>query len=73
MTSIYLDETDRQRLRRLAEREGRSQADVVRAALVAYEAQVAGDRQFALAGAWEGDGSSVADLTEEELLEGFGR
>ena len=71
-TSIYLEHTDSERLRRLAEREGRSQADVVRAALAAYEAQLGGDRRFALAGAWEGDGTSVADLTDEELLKGFG-
>ena len=45
----------------------------MRAALAAYEAQLGGDRRFALAGAWEGDGTSVADLAEEELLEGFGR
>jgi predicted DNA-binding protein len=72
-TSIYLEDTDTERLRRLAAREGRSQAEIVRAALAAYEVQLVGDRRFALAGAWEGDGTSVADLSEEELLKGFGR
>lgn len=71
-TSIYLDESDVERLRRLAEREGRSQAEIVRAAIAAYEAQAQPDRDFALAGAWEGDGTSVADVPEDELLEGFG-
>jgi predicted DNA-binding protein len=71
-TSIYLEDTDRERLRRLAEREGRSQAEVVREALAAYELQQAGDRRFALTGTWEGDGTSVADVPEEELLRGFG-
>ena len=71
-TSIYLEDADTERLRRLAAREGRSQAEIVRAALAAYEMQLVGDRQFALAGAWEGDGSSVADLSEEVLLKGFG-
>jgi predicted transcriptional regulator len=71
-TSLYLHETDVQRLRRLAQAEGRSQADIVRAAIAQYEAS-AGARQFALAGAWAGDGTSVADIPEEELLQGFGR
>ncbi len=71
-TSIYLDDTDIERLRRLASREGRSQADIVRSALAAYEAQSKPDRNFALARAWEGDGTSVADIPEEELLRGFG-
>lgn len=71
-TSIYLEDIDRERLRRLAEREGRSQAEIVRAALAVYEARQAGNRSFALTGSWKGDGSSVADLAEEELLRGFG-
>lgn len=71
-TSLYLDELDVERLRRLAELEGRSQAEVVRAAIAAYETTRTGWRTFALAGAWEGDGSSVADVSEEELLRGFG-
>jgi hypothetical protein len=44
----------------------------MRAALEAYESRRSGNRRFALAGAWEGDGTSVADIPEEELLEGFG-
>lgn len=71
-TSVYLEEADVQRLRRLADREGRSQAEIVRAAIVAYETQLGADRKFELAGSWEGDGTSVADIPEEVLLEGFG-
>jgi predicted transcriptional regulator len=71
-TSLYLDEVDLERLRRLARREGRSQAEIVRAALAAYEAQLTADRAFALSGAWEGDATSVADASEDELLRGFG-
>lgn len=71
-TSLYLDDTDVERLRRLARREGRSQAEIVRAAIAAYDAQHTPDRSFALAGAWQGDGSSVADIPEEEGLRGFG-
>ncbi len=71
-TSLYLAEADVERLRRLADREGRSQAEIVRAAIAAYESRLEADRAFALAGAWEGDGSSVADVPEAELLRGFG-
>ncbi|MBJ7604334.1 MAG: CopG family transcriptional regulator [Candidatus Dormibacteraeota bacterium] len=72
-TSLYLQEADVDRLRRLAERAGRSQAEIVRTAIAAYEAHLKADSNFALAGAWEGDGTSVADMPEQELLKGFGR
>jgi hypothetical protein len=71
-TSVYLDESDLARLRRLAAQEGRSQAEIVRAAIAAYESQQAAHRLFALTGSWEGDGTSVADISEDELLRGFG-
>jgi len=71
-TSLYLDDSDLARLRRLAAQEGRSQAEIVRAAIAAYESQPAAHRSFALTGPWGGDGSSVADVPEEELLQGFG-
>jgi predicted transcriptional regulator len=71
-TSVYLDDSDVERLRRLAAEEGRSQAEIVRAALSAYEQARTAPRDFALEGAWVGDGSSVADVPEEELLAGFG-
>ena len=71
-TSLYLDDSDLARLRRLAAHEGRSQAEIVRAAIAAYESQRMAHRSFALTGSWEGDGSSVADVSEDELLEGFG-
>jgi hypothetical protein len=64
-TSVDLEEMDRERLRHMATREGCSQAEVVRAALAAYEAQLSGDRRCALTGAWEDDGTSVADLAED--------
>ena len=70
--SLYLDDADLARLERLALREGRSRAEIVRAAIAAYEERCSPDRAFALAGAWEGDGTSVADIPEEELLRGFG-
>ncbi len=72
-TSIYLDDADFERLQRLARTEGRSQAEIVRSAIAAYDAQHKPDRTFAISGAWDGDGTSVADIPEEELLRGFGR
>ena len=69
-TSIYLDDDDVERLRRLAAAEGRSQAEIVRAALSAYEQVRIVPRDFALEDSWSGDGSSVADVSEEELLAG---
>ena len=69
---FYLHETDVLRLRRLAEAEGRSQADIVRSALAKYEASATA-RHFALAGSWAGDGTSIAGIPEAERLDGFGR
>ena len=71
-TSVYLEDSDVERLRRIAAEEGRSQAEIVRAALSAYEQARKLPRAFALEGAWAGDGSSVADVPEEDLLVGFG-
>jgi hypothetical protein len=71
-TSVYLHDSDVERLRRIAADEGRSQAEIVRAALSAYEQARTVPRVFALEGAWSGDGSSVADVPEEDLLAGFG-
>lgn len=71
-TSLYLHDADAARLRRLAAQEGSSQAEIVRKAIGAYEAQRRPDRQFALTASGAGDGCSVADIPEEELLEGFG-
>jgi len=71
-TSVYLEDSDVERLRRIAAEEGRSQAEIVRAALSAYEQARNLPRTFALEGAWAGDGSSVADVPEEDLLVGFG-
>jgi len=45
---------------------------VIRRAIRVYQPERPGDRDFALVGVAEGPGGSVADLTEEELLDGFG-
>lgn len=71
-TSVYLSDELTERLARIARQTGRSQADVLRAALVAYRPPSSANREFALDGCVTGDGSSVADVSEDELLRGFG-
>ena len=71
-TSVYLDEEQAKRVARLAREEGRSQAEILREAVASYQPKQVDDRDFALSGSGRGDGSSIADVPEQELLEGFG-
>lgn len=71
-TSVYLSDELTERLARIARETGRSQAEVLRAAIAAYQPSPPADREFALGGCVTGDGSSVADIGEDELLRGFG-
>lgn len=71
-TSVYLDERLALRLAALAQAEGRSQSEILREAVETYEPRGGQDRNFALAGAGRGDGSSIADVADEDLLKGFG-
>jgi len=71
-TSVYLSSEEATRLAALAKREGTSQAEVIRRAIRTYAPERRCDRNFALAAAAAGPGGSVADLTDAELLEGFG-
>jgi predicted transcriptional regulator len=70
-TSVYLTEREEARLERLSRALGRTKAAIIREAIATYE-PVPPDREFRMAGAGHGPGDSVADLTEEELLDGFG-
>ncbi len=71
-TRVYLDDDQAERLARLAREEGRSQAAVLRDAIATYRPKPSPDRNFALSAVGRGDGTSIADVAEEELLEGFG-
>jgi hypothetical protein len=71
-TSVYLDEDQAQRLARMAREEGRSQAEVLREAVATYQPKSSVDRNFALGGSGHGDGTSIADVPAEDLLESFG-
>ncbi len=51
-TSVYLSDEDRERLARIAERKGESQAWVLREALAAYDASLP-DRNFAIFDMWK--------------------
>lgn len=71
-TSVYLSDDDAERLAQLSKHEGRPQAQIIRDALARYDGPPRGDRNFAMFDTGAGDGRSVADIPEEELLEGFG-
>ncbi len=71
-TSLYLTEEESETLRDLSERLDVSQAKVMQEALAAYDAEQEPDRNFAFAGTFEGDGSSIADVSDAQLMEGFG-
>jgi hypothetical protein len=71
-TSVYLSDDETARLAALAKREGASQAELIRRAIRTYVPERPGDRNFSLIGSAEGPGDSVADLTEVDLLKGFG-
>lgn len=71
-TSVYLDHEHAERLKRAAEAEGRPQAEILRDAIVMYTSRDVLPRTFAMDGVVSIPGLSMADLTEEELLDGFG-
>jgi hypothetical protein len=70
-TSVYLSADIRRRLSWIAEREGISQAEVIRRAIDSYT-PVRHDREFVGARTGDGPGTSIAVVRDEELLEGFG-
>ena len=69
---MYLDDEDAKRLAILAELEGEAQSEVLRKAIRSYVPRPRGPRHFALDGAGEGPGGSIADIDEGVLLKGFG-
>ena len=73
-TSVYLEDAQAERLARLALHEGRSQAEILRAAIAAYEPPAASDRRFEVAAGFSrlDDGRPISQMSESELLEGFG-
>jgi predicted DNA-binding protein len=75
-TSVYLDDEQAQRLARLAREEGRPQAEILREAIAAYRTRSVDDRSFALAAGFcriDDDRRPISEISEDELLAGFGR
>jgi predicted DNA-binding protein len=72
---VYLSERESKRLAELARSEGRSQAEIIREAIVAYVPIAGGDRDFALAAGFariDDDPRPISSIPEDELLAGFG-
>jgi predicted DNA-binding protein len=74
-TSVYLEDAQAARLSRLAKQEGRSRAEILRAAVDAYQPQTSRDRDFALAVGFartDDDARPISEIPEDDLLDGFG-
>ncbi len=71
-TSVYLSEVQAERLARLSKQQRRPQAEIIRDAIAAYAAPRPEERRFSLDGVVVGDGATIADVDEDELLRGFG-
>jgi predicted DNA-binding protein len=74
-TSVYLNDEQADRLARLASQEGRSQAEILREAIAAYQPAPSRDRAFALAAGFrriDPDPRPISEIPESELLDGFG-
>ncbi|MGH8907230.1 MAG: CopG family transcriptional regulator [Egibacteraceae bacterium] len=73
-TSVYLTDDERRHLAWIAKVEQRSQSEVIRAAIARYE-PASPNREFELFNSAErgfGFGDSIADMDDDELLQGFG-
>jgi hypothetical protein len=74
-TSVYLADEQADRLARLARQEGRSQAEILREAIAAYQPAPSRDRDFALGTGFtriDTDARPISEIPEHELLGGFG-
>jgi predicted DNA-binding protein len=74
-TSVYLDDEQAERLARLARQEGRSQAEILREAVDAYEPPASRTRDFELAAGFprvDHDPRPISRIPDSDLLEGFG-
>ena len=75
-TSVYLSDDEKERLAHLARIEGKSQADIIRAAIRQYRCEAQeGKRRFSFVGSASVPGLSareLAQLPDEDLFEGLG-
>ena len=72
-TTLYLPESLKSRLKRVAAQEGRSEAEVIRAALEEYTASRARPRPRLPLVEGKGLDPTLAERVEELLAEGFGQ
>lgn len=75
-TSVYLTERESARLAELARSEGRSQAEIIREAITAYNPAGGGQGEFALAAGFQridNDARPISEIPDDELLDGFGQ
>jgi predicted DNA-binding protein len=70
--TITLDDEQVERIRRMAEAEMKTEDQLIRDIISRYAVESGHERVFAMDGAGRGPGDSVADIPEEELLQGFG-
>ena len=69
-TSVYLTERESRRLAELADSEGRSQAEIIRAAIAAYVPAGESEGDFALAAGFsriDDDPRPISEIPEDEL------
>jgi predicted DNA-binding protein len=74
-TSVYLSERESRRLAELARAEGRSQAEIIREAIMAYVPPAMSGGDFALAAGFvrrDDDPRPISEISGDELLDGFG-
>jgi hypothetical protein len=74
-TIIYLSDEQADRLARLAQTEGRSQAEIIREAVSSYRPKPKPDRNFAVAGNFERinpNSLPISEIAEGRLLRDFG-
>ena len=70
-TSLYLEPWVDRDLRRIAEEEGKSKAEVIREALATRAMEAAPQPRFKAIGIWDGGPTDMADNVDR-YLEGFG-
>lgn len=71
-SSVYLTDKEVATLARLSDREGISQAEIIRRAIRQYAPERRRDRRLAMIGVADGPGGSIADVADTDLLDGFG-
>ncbi len=71
-TSVYLTAAQAERLARLSKQQGRPQAEIIRDAIATYTPPRQSERHFSLDGVVVGDGTTIAEINDDELLRGFG-